>query len=95
MIDPHKVILDGEQSVAWALMQPDSYSVFASRALAEKMRELCAGGDIVPLYRSPTLTDEEREAIEELRILAREHRPNSDRVKGYSYTVERFLRRTK
>jgi hypothetical protein len=43
----------------------------------------------------PTLTDEEREAIEELRILAREHRPNSDRVKGYSYTVERFLRRTK
>ncbi len=41
------------------------------------------------------LTDAEREAVEELRILAREHRPNSDRVKGYSYTVERLLRRTK
>ena len=51
--------------VAWALMQPDSYSVFASRALAEKKRVLCFGGDIVPLYRQPqpTLTDEEREAI--------------------------------
>ena len=45
--------------------------------------------------RRPTLTDEERRAIEELRILAREHRPNSDRVKVCSYTVERFLRRTK
>jgi len=50
--------------VAWAVMQPDSYSVFASRALAEKMRELCDGGDIVPLYRAPTLTDEERDEIE-------------------------------
>jgi len=52
--------------VAWALMQPDSYSVFASRALAEKKRVLCFGGDIVPLYRQPqpTLTDEERTAIE-------------------------------
>ena len=50
--------------VAWALMQPDSYSVFASRALAEKKRVLCFGGDIVPLYRSPTLTDEERDALD-------------------------------
>jgi hypothetical protein len=52
---------------------------------------------VIPLYRQPqpTLTDEEREAVEELSILATEHRPNSDRVKGYSYTVERLLRRTK
>jgi hypothetical protein len=74
----------GSQPVAWAVMQPDSYSVFASRMLAEKMQELCAGGEIVPLYSQPqtcpyvvgrttlhcsltplTLTDEEREAIEE------------------------------
>ncbi len=56
----------GSQPVAFAVMQPDSYSVFASRALAEKMRLMCAGGDIVPLYRQPqpTLTDEEREAVE-------------------------------
>jgi hypothetical protein len=46
-------------------MQPDSYSVFASRMLAEKMQELCAGGEIVPLYSQPqpTLTAGEREAI--------------------------------
>jgi len=51
--------------VAWALMQPDSYSVFASRMLAEKMQELCAGGEIVPLYSQPqpTLTDAELEAL--------------------------------
>lgn len=52
-----------QEPVAWAVMQPDSYSVFASRTLAEKMRELCAGGEIVPLYRQPPLTDAEREAI--------------------------------
>jgi hypothetical protein len=35
--------------------------------LAEKMQELCAGGEIVPLYSQPqpTLTAEEREAIEQ------------------------------
>jgi hypothetical protein len=55
----------GSQPMAWAVMQPDSYSVFASRMRAEKMQELCAGGEIVPLYRhpQPTLTDKEREAI--------------------------------
>jgi hypothetical protein len=56
----------GSQPMAWAVMQPDSYSVFASRMLAEKMQELCAGGEIVPLYSQPqpTLTDAEREAAE-------------------------------
>ena len=53
----------GCQPVAWAVRQPDSYSVFASRMLAEKMQELCAGGEIAPLYSQPTLTDEEREAL--------------------------------
>jgi hypothetical protein len=53
------------EPVAWALMQPDSYSVFASRVIAEKMQELCAGGEIVPLYSQPqpTLNDAEREAV--------------------------------
>ena len=56
----------GSQPVAWAVMQPDSYSVYASRMRAEKRQELCAGGEIVPLYRQPqpTLTDEERAALE-------------------------------
>jgi hypothetical protein len=51
--------------VAWSLMQPDSYSVFASRMLAEKMQELRAGGEVVPLYSQPqpSLTGKEREAV--------------------------------
>jgi hypothetical protein len=58
-----------DEPSAWAVMQPDSYSVFASRMLAEKMQELCAGGEIVPLYShpQPTLTDEEREFLQALR----------------------------
>jgi hypothetical protein len=42
-----------QEPVAWAVMQTDSYSVFASQMLAEKMQELCAGGEIVPLYSQP------------------------------------------
>ena len=51
--------------MAWAVMQPDSYSVFLSKLLAEKRQELCMGGDIIPLYRhaQPTLTDAERKAV--------------------------------
>ena len=81
------------EPVAWMVEWTDHADFFLHRPDAE----MVAAGDMAvqSLYRSPTLTDEEREAIEELRILAREHRPNSDRVKGYSYTVERFLRRTK
>ena len=54
--------------VVWALMQPDSYAVFASRTIAEKMQETCGGGDIIPLYRQPqpVLTDEERDVLDRL-----------------------------
>jgi len=83
----------GSQPVAWAVMQPDSCSVFASRALAEKMRELCDGGDIVPLYRAPTLTDEEREAIEYL-LLGGCEGPE-DEEKAMREKVRAFLQRTK
>jgi hypothetical protein len=72
----------------------------SAKRLVDEMR--CQCGDAYQAMFSrqathpqPTLTDEEREAVEELSILATEHRPNSDRVKGYSYTVERLLRRTK
>jgi hypothetical protein len=51
------------EPIAWAVMQPDSYFVFASYDKAVAHRDICAGGDIVPLYRSPNLTDKEIEAI--------------------------------
>ncbi|NDD85124.1 hypothetical protein EBZ38_12745 [bacterium] len=48
-----------EPVVAWAVMQPDSYSVFVSYDKAVAHRNICAGGDIIPLYRQPNLTDKE------------------------------------
>jgi polyhydroxyalkanoate synthesis regulator phasin len=39
------------EPMAWAVMQPDSYSVFVSYDQALEHREDCAGGDIVPLYK--------------------------------------------
>jgi hypothetical protein len=49
--------------VAYAVMQPNSYSVFNSLPLAINNRGLCDSGEIVPLYRAPTLADKERAAI--------------------------------
>ncbi len=51
------------EPIAWAVMQPDSYFVFASYDKAVAHRDICAGGDIIPLYRQPNLTDKEIEAI--------------------------------
>ena len=52
------------EPVAYAVMQPDSYVVVHTRHAASVMRDTCGGGEVVPLYRSPTLTDAEREAVE-------------------------------
>jgi hypothetical protein len=55
------------EPLAFAVIQPDSYVVVHSLHSAFAMRDMCGGGDIIPLYRhpQPTLTDAEREAIEE------------------------------
>lgn len=52
-----------QEPIAWAVMQPDSYSVFISYDKAVAHREDCAGGDIVSLYSSSSLTDDECNAI--------------------------------
>jgi len=49
-----------QEPIAWAVMQPDSYSVFISYDKAVVHRDNCAGGDIVPLF---IITDEEHDAI--------------------------------
>ena len=53
------------EPLAFAVMQPDSYVVVHSLHSAFAMRDMCGGGEIVPLYRKPppTLTAEEREAV--------------------------------
>ena len=48
-------------TIAWAVLQPDSYKVFLTYDEAVNLREECAGGEIVPLIR---ITDEEIEAID-------------------------------
>jgi len=52
----------GSQPVAWMVEWTDHIDLFRSRSCAEYV----ASGDVKvqPLYRSPALTDEEREAIE-------------------------------
>jgi hypothetical protein len=55
------------EPMAFAVTQPDSYVVVHSLHSAFAMRDMCGGGEIVPLYRKPqpTLTDAEREAVEQ------------------------------
>ena len=69
------------EPLAFAVMQPDSYSVFASKPLAEKRQELCMGGEIIPLYRQPqpTLTDAQREAV---RFAATAALPETEKLGG-------------
>lgn len=52
-----------QEPIAWAVMQPDSYAVFISYDKAVNHRDNCAGGDIVSLYSSSNLTDDECNAI--------------------------------
>ena len=42
-----------QEPMAWAVMQPDSYSVFVSYDKAVAHRDICAGGDIIPLWANP------------------------------------------
>ena len=54
----------GSQPAAWAVFDgPDRMHLAPGYGEAESCAE-DIGGEIVPLYRKPTLTDEEREAIE-------------------------------
>jgi hypothetical protein len=59
---------DTQEPVAWAVMLAGDeriYDVYAIEEDAKAIDEAVTGNHgIVPLYRSPTLTDEEREAIE-------------------------------
>jgi hypothetical protein len=75
------------EPIAWAVTQPDSYFVFASYDKAVAHRDICAGGDIIPLYRSPNLTDKEIEAIkwcaEQWTVIKRAETPHNliERIK--------------
>jgi hypothetical protein len=56
----------GSQPVAWAVLRIDGsiYNVYANEEEAKAIDEAVTGNHgVVPLCRSPTLTDEEREAV--------------------------------
>jgi hypothetical protein len=55
------------EPVAWGVATSGGFVVYAMRTRSEAARYVADETNIVPLYRSPTLTDEEREALEVLR----------------------------
>ena len=63
--DEKRVVCDTKQEpVAWAILHLEHQFVSLLREVAEARNVFDA--PLVPLYRSPTLTDEEREAIEQV-----------------------------
>jgi hypothetical protein len=66
----------GSQPCAWAVVLADGqriYDVYGIEEEAKAIDEAVTGNHgIVPLYRSPTLTDEEREALKKVLRRVRE-----------------------
>lgn len=54
---------DTQEPVVWAVLHKDHQYVSLLREMAEA-RKVYSDAEVVPLYRSPTLTDEERRAIQ-------------------------------
>ena len=64
--------MNKQEPMAWAVMQPDSYSVFVSYNQALAHREDCAGGDIVPLYKEEKQIQKMLDAIRSAEVDALE-----------------------
>ncbi len=64
------------EPVAWAVVLADGqriYDVYGIEEEAKAIDEAVSGNHgIIPLYRSPTLTDAEREAVDRARIAFRD-----------------------
>ena len=60
--------MNHNEPIAWAVLLADGdriYDVYAIEEEAKAIDAVVTGNHgVVPLYRSPTLTDEEREAVE-------------------------------
>jgi len=61
-------ITNKQKPIAWAVMQPDSYKVFASYDQALSHREDCAGGDIIPLYKEEQQIQKMLDAIKSAEV---------------------------
>jgi hypothetical protein len=89
-------VSDTQEPVAWAVMLADGERIYDVYAIAEEAKaidEAVTGNHgVVPLYRSPTLTDEEREAVA---WFSRFARPQNGPVIGrHAATLRGLLERT-
>lgn len=84
------------EPLAFAVMQPDSYVVVHSLHSAFAMRDMCGGGEIVPLYRQPqpTITGAEREAVQVARDAYADDDGNAE-CEEIAAVLSRLLERTK
>jgi len=89
------------EPVAWAVMLADGqriYDVYGIEEEAKAIDEAVTGNHgVVPLYRSPTLTDEEREAVDRVRIAFRDMDHNDmtmQQIEDYEAICD-LLERTK
>ena len=89
---------DTNEPVAWAVTpkgkddEIDCEFVYQSAATAGDVA-LDAGGVVVPLYRSPTLTDAEREAVEWAAFEFDGVRPDNGRAAQQAATLRSLLSR--
>ena len=80
------------EPLAFAVMLPDSYVVVKSLHSAFEASDMCCGGPIVPLYRSPSLTDAERDAVRYFAHI----RPHAESMtEQHAATLRGLLERTK
>jgi hypothetical protein len=86
----------GSQPVAWGNEDDDGiYAVGPTEAHAHYVWERAASGKfrhrnprIVPLYRQPTLTDEEREAIERLCDAVTDYAADDRKTNGEMFAAD-------
>ncbi len=92
---------DTQEPVAWAVMLADNHRIWGVYALEEEanaINDVVAGGHgVAPLYRQPqpTLTDEEKTAIELAAGDCLYHQDPGGRSQWIRQTLRGLLERTK
>ena len=94
--DEKRVLCDTtREPVAWAILHKDHQYVSLLREHAQA-HNVYTDAEIVPLYRSPTLTDEEREAVEWFATFGNSHlAPLSNKWSDHVATLRNLLERLK
>jgi len=87
--DERSCAASGSQPVAWAVMYPNGKGVDTVFEYESDAREAaCGDEEVVPLYRSTTLTDAEREAILKQKIELDQAGPDSYVVRSLTNRLD-------